>query len=90
MAETSLDIRQIPPRERHSRIFATFDQMAVGDSVLLANDHDPRPLYHQFNTERAGAFSWVYLEEGPGQWQVRINKTKANAPKDSCCGSCGG
>ena len=42
---------------------------------VLVNDHDPKPLYYQFSFERAGTFTWRYLEEGPEVWRVEIGKT---------------
>ncbi|MGE5548698.1 MAG: DUF2249 domain-containing protein [Solirubrobacterales bacterium] len=92
MTDTVLDVRTIQPRDRHPRIFQTFDALPVGTSFILANDHDPRPLFYQFKVERPEEFDWTYLEEGPEQWRVRITRTKAPAAKDkgaSCCGSCG-
>jgi uncharacterized protein (DUF2249 family) len=44
-------------------------------SLLLVNDHDPKPLYYQFAAEHAGVFVWEYLEKGPIDWRVRIGKT---------------
>lgn len=40
----------------------------------LTNDHDPRPLFYQFQIEREGTFSWEYLEKGPELWRVAIGK----------------
>ncbi len=73
--EGTLDIRPIPPPQKHPRIFSTFDKLAVGESFVLINDHDPRPLRYQFEHERPGAFGWSYLEEGPQTWRVRIART---------------
>jgi uncharacterized protein (DUF2249 family)/hemerythrin-like domain-containing protein len=73
-SESVLDVRSLPPRERHPRIFATFDQLAPGEHFVLVNDHDPKPLYYQFAAERPGAFTWRYLEEGPEVWRVEIGK----------------
>lgn len=42
-----LDARPIPPRDKHPTIFRTFDNLASGQSMLLINDHDPRPLWYQ-------------------------------------------
>lgn len=70
----SIDVRQIPPRERHPKIFQTFDNLASGQSFMLINDHDPKPLYYQFMHERDGQFSWEYLEEGPETWRVQIGR----------------
>ncbi|MDA8364481.1 MAG: DUF2249 domain-containing protein [Gammaproteobacteria bacterium] len=72
--KSTIDVRSIPPRERHPLIFDTFLRLAPGESLLLINDHDPKPLYYQFRAEHAESFDWIYLEEGPDRWQVRIAK----------------
>ena len=74
MSDISLDVRTIPPRERHPRIFSTFESLPVGGSFVLINDHDPKPLYYHFQAERPGTFGWDYLEEGPDTWRVRISR----------------
>ena len=40
-----LDLRTIPPRERHPLIFGRFDGLAVGQALQLVNDHNPQPLH---------------------------------------------
>ena len=70
-----VDVRTIPPRERHPLLFQTFDQLEPGQSFELVNDHDPKPLYYQFQVERAGTVEWEYLEQGPSTWRVRIGKS---------------
>lgn len=70
----TIDVRTIPPRERHPLIFNTFEQLAAGESLRLVNDHDPKPLHYQFQAEYANRFAWDYLEQGPDLWQVRISK----------------
>jgi uncharacterized protein (DUF2249 family) len=70
-----IDVRDTPPPQRHPLIFQTFEDLAPGESFILVNDHDPKPLYYQFKFEREGQFSWDYLESGPDTWQVRIAKT---------------
>lgn len=74
-AAPTLDVRTIIPRERHPRIFNTFDSLAEGTHFILVNDHDPKPLYYQFNIERPDQFEWLYLEQGPEVWRVQITKT---------------
>lgn len=73
-ASQVLDVREIPPRQRHPLIFDTFDGLASGQALILVNDHDPKPLFYQFQFERAGTFTWEYLEEGPEVWRVQIAK----------------
>lgn len=79
MADTTsgkkqLDVRVIPPREKHPTIFATFDALTPGDAFVLVNDHDPFPLRYQFEAERGGSYGWEYLEQGPSVWRVEISK----------------
>lgn len=67
-----LDVRPIPPRDKHPTIFRTFDGLAKGQSMVLINDHDPAPLRYQLMAERAGKFEWTYQEQGPTVWRVQI------------------
>jgi len=69
-----VDVRTIPPRERHPLIFRTFDELTPGAAFELVNDHDPKPLYYQFQAERGGTVGWEYLEQGP-VWRVKVSKT---------------
>ncbi|MDT8342337.1 MAG: DUF2249 domain-containing protein [Longimicrobiales bacterium] len=70
-----LDVRLLPPREKHPTIFRTFDALAPGEAFTILNDHDPLPLRYQFQAERPNAFTWRYLEEGPEIWRVEIGRT---------------
>ena len=69
-----LDVRVIPPREKHPTIFQTFEALEPGGSFVLINDHDPFPLRYQFEATRAGEFGWEYLEQGPVVWRVQISR----------------
>ena len=74
MAQTTIDVRTILPRERHPLIFRTFAGLQPGEGFELVNDHDPKPLYYQFQAE-VGKFDWQYLEQGPEVWRVRIGRS---------------
>ncbi len=69
-----IDVRVIPPVQRHALIFKTFEALGSGEKFELVNDHDPKPLYYQFSAERAGEFTWDYQEQGPQVWRVHIGK----------------
>lgn len=71
---SELDIRIVPPREKHPTIFRKFDALQTGESFTLINDHDPAPLRYQFEATRSGQFKWTYLEQGPEVWRVSIGK----------------
>ncbi len=73
----TIDVRSIPPRDRHPLIFQTFDALEAGDAFELVNDHDPKPLYHQLRAERDGQLAWTYLVQGPELWRVRIGRKAA-------------
>ncbi|MDP2619100.1 MAG: DUF2249 domain-containing protein [Hyphomicrobiales bacterium] len=71
---TTLDVRELQPRDRHPLIFNSFSALRPGEAMLLVNDHDPKPLYYQFQAEYPETVAWEYLEQGPEVWQVRIGK----------------
>lgn len=72
--EVELDVRALPPWERHPLIFDTFDKLEPGGFIKLINDHDPRPLHYQFLHERDGQFEWTSEEKGPQEWVAIIKK----------------
>jgi len=69
-----LDVRNIPPKLKHSSIFETFDSLNVGDILHLINDHDPTPLRFQFIVEHSKSHQWEYKESGPDIWRINIKK----------------
>lgn len=73
--DSSLDVRQVAPRERHPLVFSTFEALVPGEGFILIADHDPQPLRRQFHAKCADQFSWDYLEQGPAVWRVRIGRS---------------
>lgn len=69
-----LDIRPVPPKDKHPKIFETFDSLQKEEILKLINDHDPMPLYYQMQAIRANQFEWEYIESGPEVWVVNIKK----------------
>ncbi len=76
---TQLDVRVIPCRDKHARIFQRWTELPVGEHFILVNDHDPVPLYYQFAAQFPGAFAWEYLMEGPQEFQVKITRVAASS-----------
>lgn len=83
----SLDLRSLPPQERHLRVFSSFDALGADGTLELVNDHDPQPLRRQFDALVPNLFTWTAVESGPAAWRVRITKL---ARRDHCCGGCCG
>ena len=69
-----LEVRVIPPRDKHPTIFRTFDGLTSGQSMILVNDNDPRPLRYQLAAERPETFEWTYQQQGPDVWRVKIDR----------------
>ncbi|MBI4295955.1 MAG: DUF2249 domain-containing protein [Chloroflexi bacterium] len=70
----TLDVRDIPPWERHPKIFEILDAFESGDTLTLVNDHDPRPLHYQLMMERPGQFEYASREKGPKEWVATIKR----------------
>lgn len=68
------DVRGLPPQDRHPLIFRTFSALNAGETMILLNDHDPKPLFYQMSAEMPGQFEWSYLEQGPRDWRVSITR----------------
>jgi regulator of cell morphogenesis and NO signaling len=74
--ENILNVTSIEPRFKHSTIFERFDELISGESLILHNDHDPKPLYYELSAKRGDIFTWEYLQQGPEVWQVKITIKK--------------
>ena len=46
-----IDMRTLPPAQRHRKIFQLVNELAAGGSFILVNDHDPKPLYYRLEAE---------------------------------------
>lgn len=74
MADNELDVRQLRKPDKHPRIFASYAALPTGGSFVLVNNHDPKHLRAEFDTEHPGSHGWEYLEKGPEVWRIRISK----------------
>ncbi|NKQ52440.1 DUF2249 domain-containing protein [Amycolatopsis sp. K13G38] len=70
-----LDVRPIPHGQRHPRIFRRYARLDPGESFVLVNNHDPKPLRREFSATHPDEFTWEYLESGPEQWHIRIGRS---------------
>lgn len=83
LSETvTLDVRTLPPAERHPRIFQLWEALPEGGSLILLVDHDPKPLHHTFRVEEPGRFEWRPLESGPVQWKIEIRRLAQSPVQD--------
>jgi uncharacterized protein (DUF2249 family)/CRP-like cAMP-binding protein len=73
------DVRQLPIWQRHPMIFSAFDSLVVGETLVLVNDHEPRPLRLEFEELRPGRFSWTPHNISSDHWEVEIRPVEPAA-----------
>ena len=71
-----LDVRSIPPAERHPTIYETFQSMEAGEVLTIINDHEPKPLFYEFQAEVDSFDADGYVVE-----EVENGKFVAEFPK---------
>lgn len=81
----TIDVRTLPPYERHPRIFSVLAALKPGQSFAIVSDHEPRPLQYQIQARFPDLFDWTYVERGPQIWRVLISR--AGSSCECCCGS---
>lgn len=76
MAEQQLDLREIPPPQRHPKIFDAFEDLDSGEALTLVNDHEPTPLYHQMaaEVEDFDADGYTVERVGPREFVATLPK----------------
>lgn len=85
MTDHELDVRALRKPDKHPAIFRTYDDLAVGESFVLVNDHDPRHLRDELEIDHPRSHGWEYLDKGPETWRIRITKLASTAlPRILC------
>ena len=46
-----LDVRPIPPVDRRRTVHAAFEGLEPGETLTILNDHEPKPLFYEFQAE---------------------------------------
>jgi len=64
----------MPTWERHAYIYAAFDSLDHGGSLLIVTDHEPRPLRLQLEQVRPRQFIWAQRHLGIGRWDVTLRR----------------
>lgn len=71
-----LDVRLLAHGQRHEIIFARLEQLQPGQSLVIVNDHDPKPLRYQTEALWPDRFEWTYRQAGPQVWRVTISRAE--------------
>jgi len=76
MADTDLDLRDVPPADRHPQIHEAFEALKSGETLTIVNDHEPKPLFYEFQAEVPDFDADGYTVERRG-----MNEFVAELPK---------
>jgi uncharacterized protein (DUF2249 family) len=60
VAGNELDVQQLRKPDKHPTIFATYAALSVGESLLLVDNHGPKHLHDEFETDHAGSYGCEY------------------------------
>jgi uncharacterized protein (DUF2249 family) len=71
------DVREIPCRIKHGQIIQKWLELPVGDYFVLVNDHEPVPLYYQFEATFKGEFTWEKAGTSEDCFKIRIGRIAA-------------
>lgn len=79
----ALDVRVLPPIERHKRLLKMFKELPIGESFVFINDHDPLPLYYEFCSVHGDVVVWDYLKRGGTDWRVKVTRSEASKGREA-------
>jgi uncharacterized protein (DUF2249 family) len=76
MPARTLDLREVPPPERHPRIHDAFETLDSGNTLAIVNDHEPKPLFYEFQAEVEAfdADGYTVAEVEPGTFVAHLPK----------------
>ena len=65
-----IDVRSLPPHERHGLVLKLFESLHEGESLVVVNDHEPVHLVAFMKHERRDFdfASYKAYERRPGEW----------------------
>jgi quercetin dioxygenase-like cupin family protein len=80
-----VDVRSLPPGQRHDVIFRVFDEIKPGEHILVVNDHEPVHLVHYLRHERRDFDGDAYTayERTPGVWVAVIKRKNDVEPEQA-------
>lgn len=73
---TRLDVRDVPPPKRHPMIHDAFQELDSGEELVVVNDHEPKPLFYEFQAE-VDSFDvdgYAVNQVGPEQFEAHFPK----------------
>jgi uncharacterized protein (DUF2249 family) len=79
MPDPELDLRPLPDAGRRPAAFHAYDELAVGESLVLVSDDDAGRLRAEFDAEYGGGYGWDILGRSPTACRIRITRHASTA-----------
>ena len=76
MPEQTLDLRDVSPADRHPLVHDAFAALSSGETLRIVNDHEPRPLFYEFQAEvdAFDAEAYGVQQRGPDEFVADFPK----------------
>lgn len=74
MNKKTLRIDEIQPEQRKTSVIQQFEEMNIHEAFVLSHNSDPKPLLLAVKAQVGSTFTWLYEENGPENWKVRVEK----------------
>lgn len=74
MPVKTVDLSNFEHNDKNKAVFDAIDTLDLGEQMLLIDNSDPSRLFSHLDDERGTKLDWRYLEEGPEQWKVAVEK----------------
>lgn len=86
--ERVINVADIDPQYRHAILFGLFEHLAPDDSLQIVVDHNPRRLRLQLEARHGSRCGWLYLEQGPDVWPVRLRLVPPDTAREQETSTC--
>jgi uncharacterized protein (DUF2249 family) len=79
MLSDHVDLDALPSGNRDTLVLERLQQMRPGDVLRLHADHDMHPLWCRHHSREPGRDAWVYEQDGPHEWTVRVTRREPDS-----------
>jgi uncharacterized protein (DUF2249 family) len=69
-----IDLDALPPEQAVEAVTERLLQLGRGEDVELRSGSDPFPIWQRMDEVAPLRYGFVYLEDGPDHWQVRVTR----------------
>ncbi len=75
-----IDLDAIPEKGRERLVMQRLAWMRPGDTLHLGSSRDLHSLWRRHHRQDPDSHAWVYEDEGPRRWRVRVTRRTPRTP----------